>query len=62
MAFNACINKLLFFSCFSVFNFLVNFGIAVTYPLFIALGTVVGIPLNAGKIDKHWLITVISVM
>lgn len=30
-----------------VFNFLINFGIAVTYPLFIALGTVVGIPLNA---------------
>ncbi|XP_071958627.1 solute carrier family 35 member F4-like isoform X2 [Antedon mediterranea] len=30
-----------------VFNFLVNFGIALTYPLFIALGTVVGIPLNA---------------
>ncbi|XP_033108322.1 solute carrier family 35 member F4-like isoform X3 [Anneissia japonica] len=30
-----------------VFNFLINFGIAVTYPLFIALGTVVGIPMNA---------------
>ncbi|PIK55748.1 putative thiamine transporter SLC35F3 isoform X2 [Apostichopus japonicus] len=30
-----------------VFNFLINFGIAVTFPLFIALGTVVGIPLNA---------------
>ncbi|XP_038049255.1 putative thiamine transporter SLC35F3 [Patiria miniata] len=29
------------------FNFLINFGIALTYPLFIALGTVVGIPLNA---------------
>ncbi|XP_071476845.1 solute carrier family 35 member F3-like isoform X1 [Diadema antillarum] len=29
------------------FNFLINFGIAVTFPLFIALGTVVGIPLNA---------------
>ncbi|XP_033629308.1 solute carrier family 35 member F4-like [Asterias rubens] len=29
------------------FNFLVNFGIAVTFPLFIALGTVLGIPLNA---------------
>eukprot|EP00662_Eupelagonemidae_sp_cell21_P017325 gene17325-54169_t len=28
------------------FNFLVNFGIALTYPLFISLGTVVGIPLN----------------
>ncbi|KAJ9466893.1 member F3/4 [Diplonema papillatum] len=29
-----------------VFNFLVNYGIAFTYPLFISLGTVVGIPLN----------------
>lgn len=29
------------------FNFLVNFGIAFTYPLFISLGTVIGIPLNA---------------
>ena len=31
-----------------LFNFLINFGIAYTYPLFISLGTVVGIPLNAG--------------
>jgi solute carrier family 35 protein F3/4 len=30
-----------------LFNFLINFGIAYTYPLFISLGTVVGIPLNA---------------
>ncbi|XP_072045363.1 solute carrier family 35 member F4-like [Amphiura filiformis] len=30
-----------------VFNFLINFGIALTFPLFIALGTVIGIPLNA---------------
>jgi solute carrier family 35 protein F3/4 len=30
-----------------MFNFLINFGIAYTYPLFISLGTVVGIPLNA---------------
>ena len=30
-----------------VFNFLINFGIAFTYPLFISLGTVIGIPLNA---------------
>lgn len=29
------------------FNFLINFGIAYTYPLFISLGTVLGIPLNA---------------
>ncbi|XP_062512860.1 solute carrier family 35 member F4-like [Corticium candelabrum] len=29
------------------FNFFINFGIAYTYPLFISLGTVVGIPLNA---------------
>ncbi|XP_033640772.1 putative thiamine transporter SLC35F3 [Asterias rubens] len=34
-----------------VFNFLVNFGIAVTFPLFIALGTVIGIPLN-GVVDS----------
>ena len=30
-----------------IFNFLINFGIAFTYPLFISLGTVIGIPLNA---------------
>ncbi|EGD80814.1 hypothetical protein PTSG_01400 [Salpingoeca rosetta] len=29
------------------FNFLVNFGVAYTFPLFVSLGTVVGIPLNA---------------
>lgn len=29
------------------FNFLVNFGVAYTTPLFVSLGTVVGIPLNA---------------
>lgn len=28
------------------FNLLVNFGIAYTYPLFISIGTIVGIPLN----------------
>ena len=31
----------------TVFNFLINFGIAYTYPLFISLGTVLGIPINA---------------
>lgn len=31
-----------------VFNYLVNFGISVTFPLFISLGTMVGMPLNAG--------------
>ena len=30
-----------------VFNFSINFGIAYTYPLFISLGTVLGIPVNA---------------
>ena len=30
-----------------IFNFLINFGIAFTYPLFISLGTVIGIPINA---------------
>ena len=35
-------------SAFSVlFNFSINFGIAYTYPLFISLGTVLGIPVNA---------------
>ncbi|XP_071483684.1 solute carrier family 35 member F4-like [Diadema antillarum] len=30
-----------------VFNFLVNFGIAITYPLLISLANIVGIPINA---------------
>lgn len=30
-----------------IFNFLINFGIAYTYPLFISLGTLLGIPINA---------------
>ena len=30
-----------------MFNFLINFGIAITFPLFISLGTLIGIPLNA---------------
>ena len=30
------------------FNFLINFGIALTHPLFISIGTVLGIPVNAG--------------
>lgn len=35
-------------ACLSIlFNFSINFGIAYTYPLFISLGTVLGIPLNA---------------
>jgi solute carrier family 35 protein F3/4 len=36
-----------------VFNFLINFGIAFTFPLFISLGTVLGIPINAG-VDAIW--------
>ena len=36
-----------------LFNFLINFGIAFTFPLFISLGTVLGIPLNA-EADKIW--------
>ena len=36
-----------------LFNFLVNFGIAVTYPLLISVGTVLGIPLNAA-VDSLW--------
>ena len=30
-----------------VVNFLINFGIAYTYPLFISIGTVLGTPMNA---------------
>lgn len=30
-----------------IFNFLVNFGIAFTYPLFISIAMMVGVPLNA---------------
>jgi solute carrier family 35 protein F3/4 len=30
-----------------VFNLSINFGIAYTFPLFISIGTVIGIPLNA---------------
>ena len=30
-----------------VFNFAINFGIAYTFPLFISLGTIIGVPLNA---------------
>lgn len=33
-----------------VFNFSINFGIAYAYPLFISLGTVLGIPVN-GVVD-----------
>eukprot|EP00794_Sanderia_malayensis_P017531 gene17531-19281_t len=30
-----------------IFNFFINFGIAITFPLFISLGTLLGIPVNA---------------
>lgn len=30
-----------------LFNFSINFGIAYTFPLFISLGTILGIPINA---------------
>lgn len=30
-----------------LFNFCINFGIAYTFPLFISIGTLLGIPLNA---------------
>ena len=30
-----------------VFHFAISFGIAYTFPLFISLGTILGIPLNA---------------
>ena len=32
--------------CGLTFDFLINFGIAFTYPLFIALGVIIGIPFN----------------
>jgi len=31
-----------------VFNFLINFGVAYTYPLFISIALMLGIPINAG--------------
>lgn len=34
---------------FSVFNFTINFGVAYTYPLFISVAMLLGIPLNAGS-------------
>eukprot|EP01119_Soliformovum_irregulare_P016605 TRINITY_DN4839_c0_g1_i1.p1 TRINITY_DN4839_c0_g1~~TRINITY_DN4839_c0_g1_i1.p1 ORF type:complete len:294 (-),score=65.33 TRINITY_DN4839_c0_g1_i1:43-924(-) len=41
-------NFLILSSVLSLFyNFLINFGISYTYPLFVSLGTVLGIPLNA---------------
>ena len=30
-----------------VFNYLVSFGIAFTFPLYISIGTLIGVPLNA---------------
>jgi hypothetical protein len=33
-----------------VFNFLINFGIALTHPLFISIGLFLGMPLSAGKL------------
>ena len=38
-----CVSALTSFA----FNFLINFGIAFTFPLFISIGTILGIPLNA---------------
>jgi len=34
-----------------IFNFLISFGIAFTFPLFISLGTILGIPIN-GIVDS----------
>lgn len=31
----------------TIYNLLVNFGIAYTYPLFISVGAILGIPSNA---------------
>ncbi|XP_070533203.1 solute carrier family 35 member F4-like [Ptychodera flava] len=43
------------------FNFLINFGIAFTYPLYIAIGVVLGIPLNA-VVDYIWRGTAFGVI
>ena len=45
----AKIEKLIRSIYFTAFNFLVNFGVAYTYPLFISIAMMLGIPLNASK-------------
>ena len=52
-----------------LFNFSINFGIAYTYPLFISLGTVLGIPVNAvvdvfaRKVDiLNWKLTAVDLI
>ena len=52
-----------------VLNFAINFGIAYTFPLFISLGTILGIPLNAvvDALIRHidlanWKITAIDLV
>ena len=52
-----------------IFNFSINFGIAYTFPLFISLGTILGIPLNAlvdvfvRRVDlANWKITAIDLI
>lgn len=48
MAIGACLSLL--------FNFLINFGIALLSPLIISVGMLMGIPLNAGKHFKSFQI------
>lgn len=51
-----------------VFNFLISFGIAFTFPLFISLGTILGIPINAivdsiyRNVHLGWLKIIASIM
>ena len=52
-----------------IFNFAINFGIAYTFPLFISLGTILGIPINAffdvllRKVDlANWKITAMDLI
>eukprot|EP01083_Nonionella_stella_P220258 788243_1 len=47
-----------------LFDFLVNFGISYTYPLFIALGIIIGIPFNfiADMLFNHVVISEYEVM
>lgn len=40
-----------------VYNFLVNFGIALLSPLVISIGMLCGIPINAGKLKEHPLMS-----
>lgn len=48
---------ILFFSPPLVFNFLINFGIALLDPLVISIGMLFGMPLSAGEFSHWWILT-----